>query len=296
MDGEAARRVRFEPPDLGGLRDQGYACVDMHLHTDHSDGAASVQRLLRRAEEGGFGVAVTDHNEASGSLLACSLAEDVLVVPGIEVSAADGPHVLAYFHSPSDLEDFHRRHVLPARRSSPWLAIRSPTSRIVEALEGYACLTVAAHPYGYMMFNKGLQKCIDGEYLAEDIVERFEGYEVLCGGMAHVLNVKAAEKALDRGLCYTGGTDAHTVQDYGGVVTCARACDASSFLEEVEARRNIVVGEEKDPFMKALTGTVMVGKHTRYFFPSMRVHFEQNLPRVPHYFQVKLRRYQGRRR
>jgi hypothetical protein len=263
----------------------------MHLHTDHSDGAANVGQLLRQASAQGFGVAVTDHNQVSGAVQAFQERGEVLVVPGIEVSAADGPHILAYFYSAPDLQDFYRRHVAPSKRSSPWLAIRSATPELAEALSGYPCLAVAAHPYGYMMFNKGLQKCIDAEYLPADIRERFDGFEVLCGGMAHALNVRAVEAAWDLGLCFTGGTDAHTLPDYGGVVTCARAHDLDSFLREVEGRRNLVVGEEKDPFMKALTGTVMVGKHSRYFFPSMRVHFEQNLPRVPHYFQVKLRRF-----
>ncbi|MEM0449158.1 MAG: PHP-associated domain-containing protein [Methanomassiliicoccales archaeon] len=290
------KNVIFETPNIHRLRDKGYTAVDMHLHTAHSDGMPDVKRMLAKARAEGFGVAVTDHNEVSGSLMACSLAEDVLVIPGIEVSCADGPHVLAYFYSPSDLEDFFRRVIRPARRSSPWLAVRASTSHLVDELERYPCLTVAAHPYGYLLFNKGVQKCIDAEYLPEDILEGFEGYEVLCGGMTRALNLKAMQAAWERRLCYTGGTDAHTLQDYGRVVTCAYASDAPSFLTEVEKRKNIIVGLEKDPLMKVFTGTVMMGKHSRYFLPSMRVHLEQNLPRLPHYFKRKIRDLEERAR
>lgn len=263
----------------------------MHMHTDHSDAALTVERALKKAREEGFGIAVTDHNEISGSLKAFSSAQGDVVVPGIEVSAADGPHILAYFYSPSDLEDFYDRHVAPHKRSSPWLAIRSDTPKIVEALSKYSCLTVAAHPYGYLMFNKGLQKCIDLEYLPQEIVDGFEGFEVLCGGMAHALNLKAVELAERKGKCFTGGTDGHIISDVGSVVTCAKASSHEEFLQEVEARRNLVIGKEKDPFQKVATGTMLLGKHSKYFFPSMQVHFEQNAPRIKHYFDRKVRQF-----
>ena len=296
MQNERRQWVRFEPPNLVDLGHQGFSSVDMHLHTDYSDAMVDVSSLLRRARKEGFGVAVTDHNEVSGSLRAYAEREGVMVVPGIEISAADGPHILAYFFSPHDLEDFYLRHIEPQKRKSPWLAIRSPTSKIVEALSEYSCLTVAAHPYGYLMFNKGLQKCIDGEYIPGSILDSFEGLEVLCGGMAHSLNMRALELALAKGKCFTGGTDGHTLKDTGTVVTCALASDHEDFLSAVERRENLVIGVEKRSLNKVFTGSVLIGKHSRYLLPSMRVHCEQNLPRVPHYFKRKLRRIKEKER
>jgi hypothetical protein len=296
MQNEMMDRVRFEPPDLASIKKQGLSCVDMHLHTDHSDATLSVASLLRKARKQGFGVAVTDHNAISGSLRAFAEREQVLVVPGIEISASDGPHILAYFYSPRDLEDFYLQHIEPQKRKSPWLAIRSSTPNIVDALSAYSCLTVAAHPYGYLMFNKGLQKCIDGEYLPSRILDSFEGLEVLCGGMAHSLNVRALELAFAKGKCFTGGTDGHTLQDTGTVVSCAIASDHEEFLGAIERRENLVIGVEKSPLMKTLTGTVLIGKHSRYLLPSLRVHCEQNLPRIPHYFKRKLRGSQKKER
>jgi hypothetical protein len=290
----APSRVRFESPNLKALASEGMAAVDMHLHTDHSDAVTSVERALAKARQDGFGLAVTDHNEISGSLRACQEAQGTIVVPGIEVSAADGPHILAYFHSTRDLKDFYDHHVAPHKRSSPWLAIRSDTPAIAEALDKYPCLTVAAHPYGYLMFNKGLQKCIDLEYLAPGVVDTFEGFEVICGGMAHSLNQKAVELVERKGKCFTGGTDGHLLSDIGSVVTCAEASTHSEFLEAVEARENLVIGKEKDPFQKIATGTFLLGKHSKYFFPSMQVHFEQNLPRIGHYFERKVRQFRER--
>ncbi len=289
-----SRPIRFEAPDLRALASEGMVSVDMHLHTNHSDGAVTVEKALERARGAGFGMAITDHNAISGSLKAFELAKGTIIVPGIEVSAADGPHILAYFHSPADLKDFYERYVEPKKRSSPWLAIRSDTPTIAKALAKYSCLTVAAHPYGYLMFNKGLQKCIDLDYLPEDVVDDFEGFEVICGGMAHSLNLKAVELVERKGKCFTGGTDGHILPDLGSVVTCAQASTFTEFLDAVEKRRNLVIGKEKDPFEKVATGTILLGKHSRYFLPSMQVHFEQNLPRIRHYFDRKVRQFRER--
>jgi hypothetical protein len=287
----SADRIRFEDPDLKALASKGLVSVDMHLHTDHSDAAVTVESALHKARTKGFGIAITDHNVISGSLRAFDEANGTIVIPGIEVSAADGPHILAYFHAPADLKDFYTKHVAPRKRSSPWLAIRSDTQTIASALSKYPCLTVAAHPYGYLMFNKGLQKCIDLEYLPPEVVDDFDGFEVICGGMAHSLNLKAMELADRKEKCFTGGTDGHILQDLGSVVTCAQASSHTEFLEVVEARENLVIGKEKDPFQKVATGTMLLGKHSRYLLPSMQVHFEQNVPRIKHYFDRKVRQF-----
>lgn len=293
---QVSESVRFESPDLTGLAKQGLACVDMHLHTDHSDASVNVPALLGKARREGLGLSVTDHNVISGSMRAFAERGQAMVVPGIEVSAADGPHILAYFYEMSDLEHFHAHHVKPHRRPSPWLAIRSGTREIVDALAGYSCLTVAAHPYGYLVFNKGLQKCIDYQYLPSDILEGFEGFEVLCGGMARALNRKAVDLAGRTGKCFTGGTDGHTLDDIGTVVTCAPASTHQEFLAQVEAKANLVIGREKNPFRKLATGTVLLSKHSRYLVPSMQVHWEQNSPRLGHYFRRHLREWQRPRK
>ena len=72
--------------------------ADLHLHTTYGwDGTAAVSAILRTAAERGLNVvAITDHDQIAGALVALELAPDynVEVVPGIEVSTADG-HLLA---------------------------------------------------------------------------------------------------------------------------------------------------------------------------------------------------------
>ena len=112
---------------------------------------------------------------------------------------------------------------------------------------------------------------------------------MICGGMTHSLNLKAVKLAMDEKRCFTGGTDGHMLGDLGNVLTCATAEDPESFLEAIRSRSNVVVGLEKTSFGKIATGTVVMIKHSRYFFPAMRIHYEQNAPRLMHYLGRTMR-------
>jgi predicted metal-dependent phosphoesterase TrpH len=281
-------KVRFEVPDLAQLRNEGFTAVDMHFHTNHSDGRASVPEVLAKAKRVGFGMAITDHNVISGSMKAVQQKDGQLIVPGMEVSAFDGPHILTYFYSPRDLEDFFRRHIEPNRQGSPWLAIKLGTQEIIDRAESYNCVTIAAHPYGYLLFNKGLQKCIDGGYLRPEMMKRFDGFEVICGSMAHTLNIKAKKLAEERDMAFTGGTDGHLISDLGSVVTCAQEGDLEGFLDAVASRRSMVIGREKNSRQKFATGMVVMSKHSQYLLPAMTINYQQNAPRMGHYIRRML--------
>jgi hypothetical protein len=278
-------RVRFEIPNLTQLRKEGLTAVDMHYHTDHSDGRVRVHQVLAKARRDCFGLAITDHNVISGSMHAFQERGDLLIIPGMEVSAFDGPHILTYFYSPRDLEDFFRRHIAPNRQGSPWLAIKLNTQDIIDRAEGYDCVTIAAHPYGYLLFNKGLQKCIDGGYLPPEKMKRFDGLEVICGGMTHSLNVKAMKLAEQKKMSFTGGTDGHLLFDSGGVVTCAPEDTLDGFLDAVVSRKNVVIGREKSAGQTIANGVVVMTKHSRYFLPAMSINYQQNAHRIRHYIR-----------
>ena len=72
--------------------------LDAHVHTDASyDCSTTPERVVEAALAAGLdGVAVTDHDAVDGARRAAAAAEgtDLLVVPGVEVSTADG-HLLA---------------------------------------------------------------------------------------------------------------------------------------------------------------------------------------------------------
>lgn len=277
--------ITFEEPVLAAIREVDALAVDMHFHTDHSDAPTRVRDALALSAKKGIGVAITDHNEVSGVIEAEGYAPAAPVIPGIEISAADGPHILLYFYSVSELTDFYNRHIRKQKRESPYLATRLTSTEIIDAAEGWNCVRSAAHPYGYFFFIRGIQKCIEEEMLHPGIIRRFDAVEVICGTMVRSLNEKAAALASSRDMGITGGSDGHLLSDLGRVVTCARAEGVEEFLDAILKKQNAVIGRESTPIEKGIMGSIVATKYFRYLWPSLQIHWEQNLPRVERYLK-----------
>lgn len=77
--------------------------IDMHMHTNHSDGFHSPSELVQKAKENGLDiVSITDHDNLSGIEEASKKGKEigVEVIPGVEISSDirdKEVHILAYF-------------------------------------------------------------------------------------------------------------------------------------------------------------------------------------------------------
>jgi hypothetical protein len=285
-------RVWFRRPAAKELAGEGFHAADMHCHTNHSDAPVKISDALEKARSRGIGLAITDHNEVSGSLEAIREAPDLLIIPGIEVSALDGPHILVYFYTPGDLRDFYMRYIRNRKQGSPFLAIRSTTSEILDQAEGFSCICAAAHPFGYLIFNKGVGRCVERAYLSSDIIPRFDALEAICGGMSRPGNLKAMHLAERYGLGIVGGSDAHLLYDYGNVLTFSRGGSVGDFLDSVIDHQTFIIGKEKNILEKGLMGSALIARYIPYTLPSLAIHYEQNIPRVKRF----LRRARGFRK
>jgi predicted metal-dependent phosphoesterase TrpH len=165
---------------------------DLHLHTYYSaDACGSPEAMIEAAKRRGLsGVAVTDHNtcEAVDHLTRAGLmrpdgkaVNGFLVIPGVEVSTADG-HLLC-------------------------LGITLPNMKGASALEVAAAakerggICIAPHPYD--SFRAGIrEEILDQLDLAA--LETFNAAVTLRG-----FNQKAASYAGRRGLAATAASDAH---------------------------------------------------------------------------------------
>ncbi|MCL1811352.1 MAG: hypothetical protein FWG41_03935 [Methanomassiliicoccaceae archaeon] len=248
-------RIKFENPDWNMIAEEGYLCADMHIHTDCSDSYSGIRRLLRIAESRNVGMAVTDHNLIS-SLEAIDIEkEDVFIIPGMEVSTTDGPHILTYFYEMNDLKAFWHENIRPRLQSCPWLALKDcTTEKLLDLLEDQNCVVSGAHPMGYLGSNKGVEICNRKGYISDEVVSRLDAYEVICGGMTREDNIEAVRSFKKHGLGITGGSDGHIAEDLGSVVTISKADDTESFLNNIMKGENAVRGSEKDFPRRALTG------------------------------------------
>jgi predicted metal-dependent phosphoesterase TrpH len=288
MDGDArgTARVRFGAPDLAALREDGYASVDMHVHTEHSDGLIRVGDALRHGRRIGASFAVTDHNAVSGAVAAAREAgPGQIVVPGIEVSASEGPHLLLYFYTLDELVDYYDSVIARSLGGCPHMATVLPTADVLAGLEGRDAVAVAAHPFGYLFLCRGVCKAIAAGDLAPDVLFRIDGLEGICGGMTRSQNERAVAFARDHTLALTGGTDAHLLGEIGRVVTAARAESVEEFLHAVRRGDALVWGREKSMIEKTVQATAVLPQYAPYVGPSLGVHYRQNLPRALRYLR-----------
>ncbi|MDA8138743.1 MAG: PHP domain-containing protein, partial [Desulfobacteraceae bacterium] len=97
--------VQFQKPDLCHLNSD-HTVVDMHFHSTYSDGLNRIDKIANQARRLGIGIAITDHNEIRGAL-EIDQYEDILSIPGIELTVAEGSHLLVYFYNTQDLQRFY---------------------------------------------------------------------------------------------------------------------------------------------------------------------------------------------
>lgn len=185
--------------------------LDLHVHTAYSyDGVDSVAETLRWARAGGLdGLAITDHNSVAGLREAERGDPGLLVIPGVEVTTAEG-HLL----------------LLGVREAAP--PKRSP-EETVEWAEARGATVVAPHPFHPLRHPLGR---VEG--LKVHAVEVFNSRFVT--GWA---NRKAAREAERLRLPPVGSSDAHRARFVGRGVTEveADARTAESVLEAVRKGR-----------------------------------------------------------
>ncbi len=84
--------------------------VDLHTHTNFSDGFYSPGELLKKAKENGIGIiSITDHDSVTGVIEARKISDriGIEIIPGLEISTEIGDneiHILGYFIDPDNKE------------------------------------------------------------------------------------------------------------------------------------------------------------------------------------------------
>jgi len=105
--------------------------VDLHIHTTASDGVHSPAQVVQVAIDKGLeAIAITDHDTTDGvdQAVAAASGERLEVIPGIELSAEEGPrevHILGYYIDHRDQILQERLAVLRrARRERAWKMVK----------------------------------------------------------------------------------------------------------------------------------------------------------------------------
>lgn len=267
-----SHKIQFKRPDLGELIQQ-YTVVDLHFHSEYSDGNNSISDIVQRALDLGIGIAITDHNEIKGAVEIDKHTE-ILNIPGIEVTSREGTHLLIYFYDIKSLKKFYRKDIRPHMGHDIMSATGLEMEDIIERARAYETLVVFPHPYSATF--TGIQNTYFPEDRLERLFEMADGIEVINAENLKKWNLRSALLGfnLDKGI--TGGSDGHRLPQMGRAVSYA-ACsnDRRTFLDAIKGGQTRVVGKEIDIIRKVRSNGVklrtniknypkLVGKNLRY--------------------------------
>jgi predicted metal-dependent phosphoesterase TrpH len=196
--------------------------ADIHIHSNHSDGLASVPEIMEYVQHKTDlkVIAITDHNTMQGARFAESLAElyDFEVVVGEEVSSKQG-HIIGLY-----LEE----EVRPGMSAAD----------TVRAIEEQGGIAVIAHPFSMKgVFGPRGQNLFAAA--ANDwAFHAFETYNSL-PFLVWANRLAAKTLAGGRGVAATGGSDAHVLEAVGKGYTLFRgssAADLRTSIDNLETR------------------------------------------------------------
>jgi predicted metal-dependent phosphoesterase TrpH len=234
-------RIRFEAPDLDTLG-KHYTVVDLHFHSRHSDGADTVTDIAKRARELGIGLAITDHNNIEGAV-ELDGCDDLLTIPGIEVTSREGAHVLVYFYHIDDLKAFYATDIEPYKGPTVMSSIELEVEAIIRRARKYESVVMFPHPYSAAFTGICNHSFSDSQL--HRLLGMADGVEVINSENLKRWNLKSALLGFNLDRAISGGSDGHGIQQMGMTVTYA-ACgrDRKAFLDAVRHKRAKVVGTE----------------------------------------------------
>jgi predicted metal-dependent phosphoesterase TrpH len=205
--------------------------IDLHVHTIYSsDSFITPKQLLFYAKKRGLdGVAITDHDKLDSALKICRQT-DFLIMPGMEISSADG-HIVA----------LNVRDTIPRGL---------PSEETVERIHQAGGIAIACHP---ATFFKGS--------LGEHITSNFDAIEVInSSAFPFRYSQKRSEKLASRlGVARVAGTDAHFAPEIGYAFTLI---DAEPDIGEIA---NAIKNGKCEPYGGAIPLPIRLRRELRKF-------------------------------
>ena len=194
-------------------RDNFHNNVNLHIHSNFSDGKMTPEEIITQAKDKGFEhISITDHNNMDG-YLKTDLKDENMVITGIEF---DCWYKTTFFHLLGYGFDVNTELLNPflaknkRDTESDWVRIfaKRDVKKLIQAIHDAGGIAVLAHPACYWCFN------LDG-FVKQLIDFGLDGIEVYYPyhrhrGIIKFHSRKTVEKIADKyNLIKTGGTDCH---------------------------------------------------------------------------------------
>lgn len=246
-------KILFERPNLEELT-RKYTVVDMHFHSNYSDGLNRIPAIANRARELNIGIAVTDHNEIQGAVEIDNY-KDILSIPGIEVTSAEGTHILIYFYDIESLKVFYENDIRPHMGNELMSSIAFEMEEIIRRARFFKTVIIFPHPFSGVY--TGISNHYFPEKRLEPILDLIDGVEVINSENLNKWNMRSAILGFNLDKCITGGSDGHRLNQMGKAVSYAECKpNRKSFLSAIKKKKNKVIGKEIDIIRKFTSNSV----------------------------------------
>ncbi|MBR9677074.1 PHP domain-containing protein [Candidatus Woesearchaeota archaeon] len=255
-------KVYFQKPEIKKLVSQGYSCYDMHFHTQYSDTRTKLKLILKKAARQNTGLAITDHNEIKGAVLAVGKKTGVPIIPGMEVTTRGGYHILLYFYDVNELKEFYTKYIHPKKGKNPNSTTNIRTVELLDLAKAYNCVTAAAHPLGFGL--NGLYKALKKGMLERELTTKIDALEVLNSSQPKFYNNRAIELNKKLRKPMIGGSDGHTIMELNNALTCTVASDVDQFLHKVLRKKAFIVGKSASVFNHVFHHSESIMQHAKY--------------------------------
>jgi predicted metal-dependent phosphoesterase TrpH len=208
-----------------------FGVADLHVHTSFGDGMSDATAVLNWTEQRTEldVIAVTDHDDVAGALLARELhaggSYHFDLVPGIEVTTRSG-------------------HLLALWVDQPVPSFR-PLGETVATIHRLGGLAIIPHPFSYLTRSVGRRR-LDRLLREDDAETRPDAIELANPSLAgRVTRAKARRWNGERpALAEVGSSDAHFVEEIGTARTLFRGTTSEALRADIEGgRTHAVMGE-----------------------------------------------------
>jgi len=188
--------------------------INLHMHTDYSDGKGNINVLLNEAKEKGYRyISFCDHNTMKGYTDHNILNEDILI-PAAEFDVWCGyvfMHLLAYGIDPynEELKPFFAQNKKETEADIVRIFAKRDIKKLINAIHNAGGIAVLAHPACCWCINSN-------NFIKKLVSYGLDGIEVYYPyqrhrGIIKFHNAKTFDKLADKyNLIKTGGTDLHS--------------------------------------------------------------------------------------
>ncbi|MFA6272465.1 MAG: PHP domain-containing protein [Patescibacteria group bacterium] len=229
--------IFFTKPDLRDTKRDLKRMVDFHVHSNYSfDGTIPVGKLLKTARKLNLGLAICDHNEIEGSMVASQQSE-VVIIPGIEVNCMNGTHVLLYFETHTELRGFFEKVVKPNKKSGAFVTNLLP-GELIEKARGFNCIISMPHPF--VLGKGGVQRAIAAGTIKESFIqENVDIIEGINGMASRTQNQSAIDWAKFLNKPMLAGSDGHVIWQIGTVATKVTGTNAKEIYHNLKSENEL---------------------------------------------------------